>query len=128
MARLPEKLRANIRQALEQSAEEITASMRRFAPTSKGPDSGTLRDSIGWTWGRPPKGAFVVGRVAQSAESGTGITIYAGSQKAFYARWQEFGTKRAPAHPFFFPAYRLHRRKVKGRIMRAVNKAIKETR
>lgn len=47
--------------------------------------------------------------------------------EAYYARWLEFGTQKNPAQPFLFPAYRLNRRRVLGRITRGVNKATKIT-
>ena len=75
------------------------------------------------------------------------ISIYAGDDKAFYARWIEFGTKphnvakgggnkghRGEAHlhpgtrayPFFFPSYRANQKKMKSRVNRAINKAAKQ--
>jgi len=78
------------------------------------------------------------------------ITIFAGDDKAFYARWAEFGTAPhslakgadrssrrrrnlpgrqhpgARAHPFFYPAYRANRKKLKSRVSRAITKAAKK--
>jgi len=81
------------------------------------------------------------------------ITIFAGNDEAFYARWVEFGTrphtitvKNAPtlsrggvnfgtsvSHPgastanaFFFPAYRAMRKRIKTRISRAINKSVRD--
>jgi HK97 gp10 family phage protein len=119
-----DRIKAAARAALEESAIEVVATMKRFAPVAA-VDGGTLRDSIGWTWGKPPKGSFKVGEV-RADPNGTAISIYAGNKDAFYARWQEFGTSKAPPHPFFYPSWRLHRKKVKGRLTRAVNKAIRE--
>jgi hypothetical protein len=84
---------------------------------------------------------MVLGKV-KSKGAGAGnliITIYAGSDEAFHARWVEFGT--APhlnggrfagsshpgtaAQPFFYPSYRATRKRAKGRVTRAVNKAAK---
>ena len=118
---IPRHVRAATRAAMEKSANEIVASARTFAPV----DTGDLRDSIGWTWGDAPKGALTL---ASSRPVGDGerITIYAGGGDAFYARFQEFGTQAMPASPFFFPAYRLNRKRAKGRITRAMKKAIRE--
>jgi hypothetical protein len=80
------------------------------------------------------------------------ITVYAGSDEVFWARWVEFGT--APhntakgggtklgkligsvgggiqhpgtaARPFFYVSYRALRRRVRGRITRGINKAAKQ--
>ena len=115
---IPQAAKAEIRKALAASAEEIVAHAKRLVPV----DSGDLRDSIGWTFGAAPKGAMVL---ATGGEGELKVTVYAGTSDAFYARWVEFGTAAQPAHPYFFPAYRLVRKRVKSRISRAVNKAAK---
>ena len=53
------------------------------------------------------------------------ITIYAGDDKAFYARFVEFGTVKMKAIPFFFPAYRTNKKRAKSRVRRAHTKAAK---
>lgn len=134
---LPKAVEEEISKAMEQSANEIVAFAKSLAPV----DDGDLQMSIGWTWGDAPKGAMVLGKVRSSGR-GAGnlqITVYAGGGDAFYARFVEFGT--APhinggrfagsdnpgtsAQPFFYPAYRATRKRAKGRITRAVNKAAK---
>lgn len=140
--RLNRKLRAlpivaqkRIREAMEQGADEIVRMMKSLCPT----DSGDLRDSIAWTWGSAPKGAMTLAKVTQTGSENT-LTIYAGNAEAFYARWVEFGTAShtagglfagatipaIPASPFFYVSFRANRRKVKGRITRAINKAARE--
>jgi hypothetical protein len=52
--------------------------------------------------------------------------VKAGDAKAFYARWVEFGTQKMQARPFFFPAYRALKKRVKSRINREMKKAIRE--
>jgi HK97 gp10 family phage protein len=123
---LPDEARAEIRRAMEQSADEVVAMARRLVPV----DSGALRDSIGWTWGEPPKGSIVLAKSDPNAEA---ITIFAGSRDkslgdrdAFYVRWVEFGTVTAAAHPFFFPSWRALRKRAKSRNARAVSKAFKK--
>jgi HK97 gp10 family phage protein len=133
--RLPQVAKARIREAMEQGADEIVTMMRSLVPT----DSGDLRDSIAWTYGRAPKGAMTLGKV-QSVGGDLTITIYAGNATAYYSRFVEFGTAShvaggkfagatipaIAASPFFFVAYRANRKKVKSRITRAINKAAKE--
>ncbi|MBY3543669.1 HK97 gp10 family phage protein [Rhizobium laguerreae] len=135
LSRLPAVAKARIRAAMEQGADEIVTMMRSLVPT----DSGDLRDSIAWTWGRAPKGALTLGKV-QSVGGDLTITVYAGNATAFYSRWVEFGTAAhtaggkfagaaipaIAASPFFFVSYRANRKKVKSRITRAINKAAKE--
>ena len=36
------------------------------------------------------------------------------------------GTRRTPAHPFFWPAFRLMRKRATNRIKRAVSKAVRD--
>jgi len=124
LKRLPELAKAEIKAAMETAAEEITATMRRLVPIS--PGGGDLHDSIGWTWGKAPKGAGLVASVKSRLAGDLTITIYAGNAKAFYARWQEFGTVNQPAQPFFFVAYRANRKSAKRRINGAIRKAAKK--
>lgn len=120
---VPSKVKAEVRIALEKSANEIVATAKQLVPV----DSGALRDSIGWTWGAAPKGSMTLGKVQTAPNSDRlAITIYAGSSEAFWARWVEHGTVDTPAQPFFFPAYRMHRRRARNRINRAIRKGLKE--
>lgn len=139
---VPEFVKAEIKLAMEQSAEEIVKLAQQLVPVR----DGTLHDSIGWTWGDAPKGSISIGSVPGPGKE-LRITIYAGSEEAYYARWVEFGvaassrgqritnrsgrsrvsggaTGQGP-RPFFFPAYRIGRKKAKGRVSRAVRKAAK---
>jgi len=132
---LPLVAEKRIRQAMEQGADEIVAMMKSLCPA----DSGDLKKSIAWTWGQAPKGALTVAKVKQASGENT-LTIYAGNAEAYYARFVEFGTAShiaggefagatipaIPAQPFFYVSFRANRRKVKGRITRAINKAAKE--
>lgn len=127
LAKVPDIARAAAAKAMEEGAAEIVAEMKRLAPV----ESGKLRDSIGWTWGDVPAGTFTIADIRSGKNAGEQyatlrIKIYAGSREAFYARWQEFGTKEQPAQPFFFPIWKAHRAKFRGRIRKAVKAAIKE--
>lgn len=125
---LPKAVKAPIRAAMVASANEIVAMAKNLVPVSE-PNGGTLRDSIGWTWGRPPSGSIALG-VAQALGGELSLTVFAGNDKAFYARWVEFGTQSGliggggnPAQPFFFPAYRANKKRLKARINKAVRDA-----
>jgi HK97 gp10 family phage protein len=117
---LPKRVEDATRKAMEKGAQELVEMMKRLVPV----DSGDLRDSIGWTWGNAPQGAAVI---AQSAPDDKGIrlTVYAGNRQAYYARFQEFGTTKMPANPFFFPSWRALRRRIASRITREMRKAVK---
>lgn len=149
LSKLPEVVKDRIAKAMEQGAEEIVNLAKSLVPV----DEMVLYDSIGWTWGDPPKGSITLGSVRRSRTSKEGlkITIYAGNSEAFYARWVEFGTSPhnvaqgggtksgqrqlrkggglghpgSRAQPFFFPAYRANRRRVRSRITRATSAAAK---
>lgn len=136
LRQLPEAAKAEIAKAMEQTAGEVVAMAKALVRA----DSGTLRDSIGWTYGDAPVGALTLGKVRSGQSSGNlVITVFAGGGDAFYARWIEFGT--APhinegrfagsehpgtaAQPFFYPSWRANRRKGRGRVTRAITKAAK---
>jgi len=138
LGRFPEMARREIAKAMEQSAQEVVEMAKRLAPI----EDGDLRDSIGWNWYAAPPGSMVLGEVRPEGTKGAGnmaIVIYAGDDKAFYARWVEFGTRPhvnggifagtqhpgSRAHPFFFPSWRAMRKRAKSRVSRAITKAAK---
>lgn len=125
---IPAKAIALTRKAMEQSAEEIVQMMKRLVPV----DEGALRDSIGWTWGEPPKGAMVIAKGAPIGD-GLRITIFAGTRDkklgdldAFHARFVEFGTQNMAAQPYFFVSFRALRRRAANRMKRQMRKGIAE--
>lgn len=129
LAALPGLMREEIRRALEVSAEEATDLMRRFVPV----DSGALRASIGHSMeGGAPQGATLkTGSTLDNAraakrEAGLSVTMFAGNRTAYYAGMVEFGTVKTPAQGFFFPGYRLARKRAKGRLARAVRNGAKK--
>lgn len=117
---LPDMAKEEIRKALAENAEEIVAFARRLVPV----DQGDLKASIGWTFGAAPKGSMVLAE-AKSEEADLRVTVYAGNERAYYARWIEFGTVNMTGRPYFFPAYRAVKRRVRGRLTRATRKAAK---
>lgn len=134
----PKAAREEIEKALTASAEELVKQARTIVPA----EDGDLRDSIGWTFGEPPKGSLVLARAGGTPDwvgANLRITVYAGNERAFYARWVEHGTRphtngglfAGTQHPgtratgFFFGSYRALRRRIRGRISRAINKAAK---
>lgn len=132
---LPKVAQTMIRDAMAKSADEIVAMMKNLAPV----DDGDLRDSIGWTWGKAPKGSLTLGHV-KGGDGESTITIYAGNKEAFYARWVEFGTAMheiggmfqgsihpgTRAQPFFYPAYRALKKRSSRRIKTSVTRAAKK--
>lgn len=136
LKRMPEIAKATIKKAMEQGADEIVEMMRSLVAK----DSGDLRDSIGWTWGKKPKYAQAIAVAKSSLAGDLTITIYAGNSKVRYAHLVEFGA--APhvaggmfkgakhpgtkAQPFFFVSWRANRKTVKSRVRRAITKAAKQ--
>ncbi len=139
-------------------AEKLTQTIKGVCPVNADPKPtpGLLRDSIGWTFGDPPKtrasGAFRP--KAGGSKSDLVASVYAGNDEAFYARWVEFGTephslakgadlssgaksRRIPqssgaqhpgaaAHPFFYPTYRLMKKRIRSAVKRKLNASIKK--
>jgi HK97 gp10 family phage protein len=128
MMAIPQKIRDEVARELEVQAAKVVADMKRLVPV----DTGALRDSIGWTWGNAPAGSVSIGTVKGRQFARMAITIYAGTRDkslgerdAFYARFQEFGTVNMPANPFFYPAWRANKTRVKASLTRAVKRAVK---
>jgi HK97 gp10 family phage protein len=127
--RLPKVARDMVRGAMEQGAEDIVDMMKRRVAE----DDGALRESIGWTWGKAPKGSMVIATVEASLAADWTITIFAGNKEAYYARWVEFGTVGFPGtknpgqgkQPFFYVTWRAKDKETKRRIRRAITKAAK---
>lgn len=119
LVRLPQVARDEIRNALAQSAREIADLAESLVPQ----DTGKLAGSIGWTWGDAPKGSMTL---ARGQAGGLTVTVYAGDDDAFYARWVEFGTQKMAAQPFFFVSYRALRKRASSRIKRAQTRAAKK--
>lgn len=119
---IPATVRKNMRYELEEIAEQIVAQMYSLAPQL----TGDLAGSIGWTWGDAPEGSLVIGQVGNNKYGAMRITIYAGGGDQFYALFQEFGTKNMPANPFFYPVWRVNRRRVRSRVTRAIKKAVRQ--
>lgn len=118
---IPQKVRETIAPTLEKSGNELVGTMKAFAPE----ETGDLKASLTVTQGgettplySQPGGQMVVPLGA--------VAITAGNFRVRYAHLQEYGTKDAPAHPFFWPAYRLLKKRMANRTKRALRKAVRE--
>lgn len=121
MRAIPKSARDAVKPALMKSAYEVADIMEGMAPE----DTGDLKNSITVTGPgqatppySQPGGSMVV------PENATAITV--GSTDVRYAHLVEYGTSKAPAKPFFWPAVRLGRSDAMKRIKRAIGKAIRE--
>lgn len=125
LAKIPDIAREAAAAAMEEGAQEIVDAMKMAAPI----ESGDLRASIGWTWGEVPAGSFMIDEIRSGKNAGDQyatlrIKIYAGNREAFYARFQEFGTRSQPAQPFFFVTYKRLKAKFRRRIRSRIRAAI----
>lgn len=139
LAAIPKAARAEIRKELAKQSADVVSTARRFAPQK----SGALKKSIDYTFGEfKPDNANVRG-VGGGGVGDPDLTvhIHAGDAKAYYAAFVEFGTAPhvqkdhprfrnghpgAAAHPFFFPAWRLGKKKAKAGVSRATRRAVKK--
>lgn len=103
LAALPQAAKDEMLIALNVSADELVAMQKRMVPH----DEGDIDRSIEKVPGRHE----------------LAIKVQAGGKQAPHARWVEFGTVKMRARPYFFPAYRALRRRIRGRITRASKKA-----
>lgn len=130
LKRLPDATKAAIRTEMEKVADEVVGMMKRLAPVLDeevaGRRMGALRDSIGWTWGKAPKGAGIVASVKSKMGDDLTITIYAGNTEAFYARWQEFGTQDVSAQPYFYVSWRASRKSAVRQVRKATRDAARK--
>ena len=112
MGRIPDRVKKRINAANEKSAEELAAMMVRLVPV----DQGDLQTSITYyeVTGYRGDGGGVAWRVA------------AGNDKAYWARWTEFGTPTTRAQPFFYSSLRALRRLIRRRQLAAFRKGMKD--
>jgi HK97 gp10 family phage protein len=109
--------------ALMKSGNELAAAQRALAESSR--DTGALIDSIEVTppgHSTPPYSQPGGSRVAGETE----VLVTAGNSEVRYAHLVEYGTAKADAQPFFWPALRLLRKRLQNRINRAAKKAVKD--
>lgn len=104
-------VRRGARIQMEKNAIELVETQKSFAPV----DEGELRDSIRQF--DTSNAERISRRVIADAKDEKGRPI---------ANWVEHGTSRSVARPFFWPAYRLLRRRFKTRMTRQARKDIGE--
>lgn len=113
--------RVAVLKALETSADDIAATQRALAPE----DTGALKQSIKVTLpgqSTPPYSQPGGNRVVGETET----VITAGDANTRYVYLVEHGTSKTDAQPFFWPGFRLQRKRAQQRIDRAGRKAIRD--
>lgn len=137
LAKVHPDIRKALKPALLEAGNEIANLQRKLAPQR----TGALRRSI-----KVVSGDFKSDNPNVRGVGGQGrgdpdltVRVVAGDAEAFYAAWVEFGTAPhtnagkfagtqnpgATPRPFFFPAYRALKKRVKSRITSVTRKAIK---
>lgn len=149
--RLPDEIANGIGQAAEASGQEMVMLARSLAPVRKGTRGGSLRASIALTKGGERTPAFSQPGGSSVVPDGA-VMVTAGNARVRYPHFVEYGARehelykgagsklergrwrfmrhreRHPgmkAQPYFWPAYRLIRKKFASRVTRALNKAVK---
>ncbi|WP_275789109.1 HK97-gp10 family putative phage morphogenesis protein [Pararhizobium gei] len=121
MRAIPLAVREAVQPALIKSAEETATVMRSLAPE----DTGALKDSIEVTapgQSTPDYSQPGGSRVAGELEA----LVTVGNHTVRYPHLVEYGSKKAPAQPFFWPGFRLNRKRAANRIKRAIGKAVRD--
>lgn len=102
-----------------EQAESMAETMRAVAPEG---ETIKLKNSIRVEPGRKPGQVFIKAggpTTTKPVRSGSGNATYD------YAVGQEFGTHDQAAQPFFWPTYRLKKKRARSAIKRRITKAIK---
>lgn len=117
LAQIPPKAKREAYAKLLEGAREMAGAMRSAAPTKSGALAGSIRIE---TEEANLRVFLKAGGAATTREvrKGSGVSFD-------YARAQEFGTSDQPAQPFFWPSYRLLKKRVRSRAVRAIGKALK---
>ena len=121
MRAVPKAAREAVKPALMQSAYEVQDAMEALAPE----DTGDLKNSITVTGpGQMTPPYSQPGGQAVVPDNTAAITV--GSTDVRYGHLVEYGTRKAAAQPFFWPGFRLTRKRATARIKAAIGKAIRE--
>jgi len=107
LLKLPDDARRELRAAIAGGAAQVAAAAAARAPARTGALKGAIETRL--------------------AKSGLGATIgvFKRSKKTHVARFLEFGTVKMAARPWFFPAFRALRARLRGQIEAAARRALK---
>lgn len=121
LAAIPVAVKEAVLPALVKSGDELVSAMRQLAPE----ETGALKASIVATPAgqstppySQPGGSQVVPENA--------VMVTAGNRDVRYPHLVEYGTAEAHAQPYFWPAYRLLKKRIANRVKRSVGKAVRD--
>lgn len=122
---IPAAVRQATQPALVKQADAIAATMRGLAPDDPTTGEPDLKTSIEVTpagqqtpFYSQPGGNMTVPENA--------VAITAGGEEVRYPHLLEYGTTKMAAQPYFWPAFRLHRKKAQAAIKRAAGAAVRK--
>lgn len=121
LGEIPEAVEREARAALLKGGQELQEGMELLAPE----DTGDLKNSIHVTGPNsqtPPYSQPGGSRTTGPLE----IAVTAGNSEVRYTHLVEYGTKHSAEQPFFWPVVRSLRKRVMGRINRAIKKGVRE--
>ncbi len=118
---IPRNVRAAVAPALIKAGGDLANMQRILAPR----DTGALQDSIAVTGpGQQTPPYSQPGGSTLARENQVLVTV--GNNDVRYPHLVEYGTADTAAQPYFWPAYRLMKKKLANRIKSAIRKAVKE--
>lgn len=113
---MPEEARAELYDVIKSNLEAVIVDAKSRVPV----DTGALRDAMKVRVGKKT----LRGRAGVIGDRGY-IRLKKGG-KRFYAKFVEYGTRRTPAKPFLFPAWRSRRLKTRMAIVNGLHTAIQK--
>jgi len=119
-AELQNEVHAAAVQELNTQANKLKDLIASVAPVYKGPSGGSLRHSVRVIPGKKDTVVRVVAGGELTTRNEVSSTPYD------YARADEFGTVNMQPQPFFFPTYRLARKRMISTMKRRIAASIKK--
>lgn len=113
---------AQAKLAARQGGEEVAQAMRYLAPKDERELVNSIRVEDAETVNTSKGARGFIGVIVKAGDATTVVTNDRGV-KFQNAKLQENGTRNMPANPYFNPAWRTNRTRVRGKITRAVRKA-----
>lgn len=116
------KVAAAAKAQARDQGEQVAAAMRYLAPREQGELIRSIRveDAASVPTSKGERG--FIGVMVKAGDETTVVTNHSGGRFQ-NAKLQEHGTRNMPASPYFNPAWRANRRRVRSAISRAVRKA-----
>lgn len=116
------KVAAAAKAQAQTSGEQVASAMRYLAPREQGELIRSIRveDAASIETSKGARG--FIGVVVKAGDETTIVTNHTGARFQ-NAKLQENGTKNMPASPYFNPAWRANRTRVRSAISRAIRKA-----